>query len=121
MIRMMAVKVICNALNCPRAGRIILSIKFYAPIAQNRTNSGSTKEVLMSRSRKKHPLIQGCGDKSLKKIYNRRFRHQNDLDFPSGNAYRKTNNSWEICDILFGYFRHDDIPNEDRKYWYAMK
>jgi len=75
----------------------------------------------MSRSRKKHPLIQGCGDKSLKKIYNRRFRHKNDLDFPSGNAYRKTNNSWEICDILFGYFRHEDIPNEERKYWYAMK
>ena len=75
----------------------------------------------MSRSRNKHPLIQGCGDKSLKKIYNRRFRHQNDLDFPSGNAYRKTNDSWGICDILFGYFRHEDIPNEERKYQYAMK
>jgi hypothetical protein len=75
----------------------------------------------MSRSRKKHPLIQGCGDKSLKKIYNRRFRHKKDLDFPSGNAYRKTNDSWEICDILFGYFRHEDIPDEERKYWYAMK
>lgn len=75
----------------------------------------------MSRSRKKHPLIQGCGDKSLKKIYNRRFRHQNDLDFPSGNAYRKTNNSWEICDILFGYFRHKDVPDEDRRYYWSMK
>lgn len=121
MIRMTEAKAICNALNYLTVGHIIHCIKFYALIAQNHINNGLTKEVLMSRSRKKHPLIQGCGDKSLKKIYNRRFRHQNDLDFPSGNAYRKTNDSWEICDILFGYFRHEDVPNEDRKYWYAMK
>lgn len=75
----------------------------------------------MSRSRKKHPLIKCAGDKSLKKIFNRRFRHKKDLDFPSGNAYRKTNESWEICDILMGYFKDEDIPNEDRRYWYAMK
>ena len=77
----------------------------------------------MSRSRKKHPLIQGCGDKTLKKAYNRKFRrcYKYDLDFPSGNAYRKTNESWEICDVLFGYFRKEDVPNEDCKYWYGMK
>jgi len=75
----------------------------------------------MSRSRKKHPLIQCCGDTSLKKIFNRRFRHKKDLDFPSGNAYRKTNESWEICDILMGYFNEEEIPDKDRKYRYAMK
>lgn len=75
----------------------------------------------MSRSRKKHPLIKCCGDASLKKIYNRRFRRKKDLDFPSGNAYRKTNESWEICDIVMGYFKSEEIPDEGRKYWYAMK
>lgn len=75
----------------------------------------------MSRSRKKHPLIKCCGDKSFKKLFNRRFRRNKDLDFPSGNAYRKTNESLEICDVLFGYFRHNDVPKGERKYWYAMK
>ena len=75
----------------------------------------------MSRSRKKNPLIKCAGDKSLKRIYNRRFRHQNDLDFPSGNAYRKTNDSWELCDFVLGYFSGEKIPNKPRKYWYAMK
>lgn len=75
----------------------------------------------MSRSRKKHPLIKCAGDKGFKKIFNRRFRHKNDFDFPSGNAYRKVNESWEICDILVGYFKHSDIPEENRKYWYSMK
>ena len=67
----------------------------------------------MSRSRKKHPLIKCAGDKGLKKIFNRRFRRNKDLDFPSGNAYRKTNESWEICDIVMGYFKRDSIPYEE--------
>ena len=55
----------------------------------------------MSRSYKKHPIIQGCGDKSLKKIFNRRLRRRKQLDYPSGNAYKRepSNNSWEICDV----------------------
>lgn len=76
----------------------------------------------MSRSRKKHPLIQCCGDKSLKKLFNRRFRRKKDLGFPSYGAYRKANNSWEICDTLMGYFNVELIPfTEERKYWYSMK
>jgi hypothetical protein len=76
----------------------------------------------MSHSRKKHPLIKCCGDKSLKKLYNRRFRRKKELDFPSGGAYRKANNSWEICDVLMGYFNAELIPfTEERKYWYSMK
>lgn len=75
----------------------------------------------MSHSRKKHPLIQGAGDKSLKKIFNRKIRRNKDLDFTSGNAYRKVNESWEISDVLFGYFTEAEVPDEERKYWYFMK
>ncbi len=78
----------------------------------------------MSRSYKKHPLIQGCGDKSLKKLYNRRLRRRKQLDYPSGGYYRKEpgNSSWEICDVLFGYFTYAEIPkDEKRPYWWYMK
>lgn len=75
----------------------------------------------MSRSQKKHPLIQCCGDKGLKIFFNRNFRHQNNLDFPSGSAYRKVNKSWEICDVLMGYFTVKEIPNKARQYRYSMK
>lgn len=75
----------------------------------------------MSRSRKKHPLIKCAGDKGFKKLFNRRFRRKKDLDFPSGNAYRKTNESWDICDIVMGYFNGEQMPKEERRYWYYMK
>ena len=75
----------------------------------------------MSRSRKKHPLIKCAGDKGFKKIFNRKFRRKKDLNFPSGNAYRKANESWEISDITMGYFADEKIPDEERRYWYAMK
>ena len=75
----------------------------------------------MSRSRKKHPICQICGDKSYKTIYNRRFRHKKDLDFPSGNAYRKTGESYDICDWKVGYFSQREIPKKPRQYWWAMK
>ena len=77
----------------------------------------------MSRSYKKHPLIQGCGDKGLKKIFNRRLRRRKQLDYPSGNAYKKEpgNSSWDICDVLFGYFRYDDIPEDDERSYYWGK
>ena len=74
----------------------------------------------MSRSQKKNPLVL-IGDKSCKKLFNRRFRHQNELDFPSGNAYRKTNCSWDIKELAFGYFKGEDIPEEPCSYQYAMK
>ena len=78
----------------------------------------------MSRSYKKHPIIQGCGDKSLKKLFNRRLRRKKQLDYPSGNRYRRehNNNSWDICDVLFGYFRKSDIPYDDEHpYWWWIK
>ena len=78
----------------------------------------------MSRSYKKHPLIQGCGDKSLKKLFNRRLRRRKQLDYPSGKAYcrERNNNSWDICDALFGYYTRDAIPKDDqRSYFWYMK
>lgn len=74
----------------------------------------------MSRSRKKNPIIKTAGDKSLKRIFNRRFRRNKELDFPSGNAYRKTNEPWEIADVTYGYFAGEKLPSP-RGYWYAMK
>lgn len=73
----------------------------------------------MSRSRKKNPIIKSEGDRSLKKIFNRRFRHKKDLDFPSGNAYRKTNETWEISNFAYGYFAGERIPLRNR--FYARK
>lgn len=53
----------------------------------------------MSRSYKKHPYFQLAGDKSFKKIFNRRIR-RNKLtdDINSGSSYKKLNDSWDICD-----------------------
>lgn len=69
----------------------------------------------MSRSYRHSDIMPCACNKSLKKLYNRRFRrtHKNDTDFPSGNAYRKTNDSWEIVDMKIDIdwpgFRDDSI------------
>lgn len=75
----------------------------------------------MSRSYKKYPLCK-IGDKKLKKLYNRKLRRRKQLDYPSGNKYRREpgNNSWEICDYRGGYFPGQQI-NDPRLYWYYMK
>ncbi len=75
----------------------------------------------MSHSYKKNPIRKMAGSTSFKTIFNRRFRRKKDLDFPSGNAYRKTNETWAISDISYGYFAGEKLPDEPRKYWYAMK
>lgn len=63
----------------------------------------------MSRSRKKHPWASCIGDKSNKKLFNRKFRHTANLDFPSGGAYKKTNDSYEICEFkVYGEDWKDD-------------
>ena len=58
----------------------------------------------MSRSYKKHPYFLMIGDKSFKKIYNRRIRraHLAD-DVNSGGSYKKLNDSWDICDCKCYY------------------
>lgn len=51
----------------------------------------------MSRSYKKG--FQCAGDKSFKKIFNRRLRRsQKCQDIPSGSAYKKYNCSYDIAD-----------------------
>ena len=55
----------------------------------------------MSRSYKKHPWVKCAGDPSMKKLFNRRIRRSNKAlytDMPNGNAYKKTNCSWDIAD-----------------------
>lgn len=57
------------------------------------------KGLLMSRSYKKHPYFLMIGDKSFKKIYNRRIRRTHLVDdIDSGGSYKKFNDSWNICD-----------------------
>ena len=75
----------------------------------------------MSRSYKKHG-IKKLGDPSFKKIFNRIIRHRKELDYPSGGRYKRERGccSWEICDVMAGYFNNQHC-NEDRAYWYYMK
>ncbi len=74
----------------------------------------------MSRSRKKYPWVK-IGDKSLKKLYNRRLRRRKQLDYPSGNKYRREpgNSSWDICD--WKWWGYEALEDEPRRYWYFMK
>lgn len=56
----------------------------------------------MSRSYKKHPYYKCAPGKLTKKMCNRRIRRAfKDDDIPSGNAYRKLNDSWELYDYIF--------------------
>lgn len=51
----------------------------------------------MSKSYRKG--MQCCGDKTFKKIFNRRLRRsQKCADIPNGAAYKRYNNSWNIAD-----------------------
>lgn len=68
----------------------------------------------MSRSYRRSEIIKYAGDTSWKKIFNRKLRrkYKNDLDFPNYNAYRKTNESWDIADV------RSLVSFEDYKDWY---
>lgn len=55
----------------------------------------------MSRSYKKFPCYKCAGDKTNKKTFNRKLRRTTGIeDIPSGNAYRKMNESWDINDFV---------------------
>lgn len=61
----------------------------------------------MSRSWKKNKWSK-VGDPSFKKIFNRKIRRNSKyMDLPSGNAYRKVNDSWDICDYRFRHEKKD--------------
>ena len=49
----------------------------------------------MSRSRKHTPIFKLKNDKDFKRWSNKMIRHK---DIPSGGAFRKVMNSWDICD-----------------------
>lgn len=66
----------------------------------------------MSRSYKHTPSCNCIKpDSSMKRIFNRKLRRTGQLDIPSGNAYRKMNESWEIHDwrvVGYSYARFRD-------------
>ena len=64
----------------------------------------------MSRS---YRHVPGYNDRDpvTKKIFNRRIRRSSApkyQDIPNGSAYKKLNNSWEICDYGCIYYTLDD-------------
>lgn len=90
--------------------------------------------IFVSRSYKKSPVCNIVKpDGSYKAIFNRRIRRKHLLDVPSGNSYRKLNESWYIHDwrSWCGTFEqysvryrqcHDDEPSySDYKRWYLSK
>jgi len=64
----------------------------------------------MSRSRKKHPY---CTDHHVKtsqerkKFANKKVRNTEDV--PSGGAYKKCSESWDICDFKFYQTKEEAI------------
>jgi len=77
----------------------------------------------MSRSYRKHYIFKTAGDKSMKKVFNRRLRRKHNHfweDIPSGNAYKKYNNTWDIADYIFRYDNFNDFWLQHEKY-YASK
>lgn len=81
----------------------------------------------MSHSYRHHYVFKTAGDKSMKKIFNRRLRRsQRCCNIPNGNAYKKYNNSWYIADYTYRYNdyndyreQHKDLESEEesRKRW----
>jgi hypothetical protein len=52
----------------------------------------------MSRSYKKHAIVQGGGCKALKRDANKVVRRIALEDVPSGKAYKKAYPTWDIAD-----------------------
>ena len=83
----------------------------------------------MSRSYRHNYVFKCAGDKSMKKMFNRRLRRRHNHmweDMPSGNAYKRYNDSWEIADFIYRYdnyhdyrMQHEDLESEEesRKRW----
>lgn len=82
----------------------------------------------MSRSYRKTPVITDGAlhspqSKKMKRIFNRKFRRTKQ-DVANGNAYRKTNESWDISDYRFHvsweeyqnweWVRESDMTDEEK-------
>lgn len=65
----------------------------------------------MSRSFKKHPGWTDNSDaKTDKRLANKRVRKH--LDIPSGNAYKKLYETWDIHDWKYIYFSEKDLQED---------
>lgn len=83
----------------------------------------------MSRSYKKHAYIP-VGDKSWKKIYNRKLRRTNKYNYDIPNnigLYKRENNSWNIVDLYCGFYDEAEYKtfcdewNEKPNDWYKYR
>lgn len=73
----------------------------------------------MSRSYRHHYYFQCAGDKSMKKTFNRRLRRRHNHlweNLPSGNKYKRMNESWELCDYRYGYNDYNDYRKQHKNY-----
>lgn len=71
----------------------------------------------MSRSYRHHYIFKTAGDKSFKKIFNRRLRRSSKCEnIPDGNAYRKYNNSWEIADYVYRYNDYEEYREANKEF-----
>lgn len=71
----------------------------------------------MSRSRKKYPVYKEKSRPGVRKFFKRKFnkrlRQKGWMDIDSGMAYKKLNESYDICDFRF-LPRYDD-PEDVRR------
>lgn len=71
----------------------------------------------MSRSYKKYPIRKQKNDKSAKRQANRKVRRTKDV--PSGKAYKKYYNSYDIYDYGFRWSRIQAIIEYFNEYEYS--
>jgi hypothetical protein len=72
----------------------------------------------MSHSYRHNYVFKTAGDKSMKKIFNRRLRRSQKCDnIPDGNAYRKYNNPWDIADYTYRYDDFNHFWNVQKDYY----
>lgn len=71
----------------------------------------------MSRSYRHNYVFKTAGDKSMKKIFNRRLRRsQHCANIPNGNAYKRYNDSWKIADYVYRYHDYHDYREQHKDY-----
>ena len=81
----------------------------------------------MSHSYRHNFVFKTAGDKSFKKLFNRRLRRSEKCEnIPDGKAYKKYNESWRITDFTWRYNSYEEYreihkefetEEESRKNW----
>ncbi len=61
----------------------------------------------MSRSYKKHPRVKDSASKNMKRFANKKVRRTKEV--PSGKAYKKLFESWDISDWNWRWTRQEAI------------